>query len=254
MNIVSPGGITKITSLSEISDNLITNAKINSSAAIDYTKMSALTVDAAVNTSASGFLEVGTTTNETELGYINSLSSNAQTQITSKGNGTVANIYLSATSGAAIGGATVDASTGFSAVNPGIYPVTHLYNSGSEQTGYTIPISTNIGSIDSAYVALNHDSTTVEGCEYTMMVRLCEDGNGIDYGSSGSKDVAVITLDSGGGGNFIENNAWYYFDVSGAFDGLDYGDGIRALHIRGGLSGHSTGNVYFGGLYLTVVN
>lgn len=251
MNIVSPGGITKITSLSEISDDLITNAKINSSAAIVYTKMAALSVDAAVNTNASGFLEVGTTTSETELGYINSLSSNAQTQLTSKGTGTVKNIYLGATDGAAIGGAAIDCSTAFSAEDPGIYPVTHLYNASGEQTVYTFPITTNISSISSAYVALNHDSAGGDA-EYTIMARVTSSTDGTDYGPSGTFDSTAITLDDGGGGNFEDANAWYFFDVSAAFNGLTFGTDVRMLQIRGGLSGYTSGNIMFGGLFLTV--
>jgi len=253
LNIVSPGGITKITSLSEISDNLITNDKINSSAAIVYSKMAALSVDAAVNTDASGFLEVGTTTSETELGYINSLASNAQTQITSKGAGTVTNMYLGATDGTVVGGAAIDVNTSFNFTDPGLYPVTHLYGGSGEQTVWTFPITTNIGSIDSAYVALNHDSSGGKAV-YELMARLTSSTDGTDYGSSGTKDRTVITLDSDGGGNFETNNAWYFFDVSDTFDGLTFGTDTRMLQIRSGLSAYTSGNVYFGGLFMTVSN
>ena len=254
MNIVSPGGITKITSLTEIADDLITNAKINSSAGIVYTKMAALSTDAAVNTNGSGFLEVGTTTSETELGYINSLSSNAQTQISSKGTGTVKNLYFGAERGAAIAGAAIDCSTSFalpsSASEGGIYPLTHLYNAANEQTVYTIPISTNISSIDSAYVALNHDSGGADAT-YRIQSRVTAAGNGEDYGTSGTIDSTTITLDSGDS-SFEENNSWYFFDVSAGFNNLTFGTGVRNMVIRGGLSAYTSGNIYFGGLYLTV--
>ncbi len=254
MNIVSPGGITKITSLTEIADDLITNAKINSSAGIVYTKMAALSTDAAVNTNGSGFLEVGTTTSETELGYINSLSSNAQTQISSKGTGTVKNLYFGAERGAAIGGAAIDCSTSFSlpgsAGSAGIYPLTHIYNAANEQTVYTIPITTNITSIDAAYVALNHASAGADA-EYRIMTRVTGSSQGEDYGTSGTIDSATFDVNSGNS-NFANNNSWYFFDVSDGFDGLTFGTGNRTMVIRGGLSGHSSGDVYFGGLYLTV--
>lgn len=61
----------------------IANANIASAAAIQFTKMEALTINRAVQTGASGFLEVSLVTN-TELGYLSGVTSAIQTQLDAK--------------------------------------------------------------------------------------------------------------------------------------------------------------------------
>lgn len=61
----------------------ITNTHVNGSAAIDLTKLAAMTIDRAVISNASGILTPATTTS-TEIGYVNGVTSAIQTQLNNK--------------------------------------------------------------------------------------------------------------------------------------------------------------------------
>lgn len=84
---------------------LIVNADISASAAIDYSKLAALTVSRALRSSAAGVVEVSTVTS-TELGYLSGVTSAIQTQINSKGSGTVTSVSGTANQITSTGGAT----------------------------------------------------------------------------------------------------------------------------------------------------
>ena len=94
-----------------LKDGGITNAKINATAGINFSKMEALTANRALSTDASGFLVVSAVT-DTELGYLDGVTSAIQTQIDGKAgtaldNLTVASLaaedLLVASSGSAVG-------------------------------------------------------------------------------------------------------------------------------------------------------
>jgi hypothetical protein len=74
--IVSSGALT-------IANSAITNAKISASAAIELSKLAALTASRAIVSDGSGVLSVSSVTG-TELGYVSGASSNLQTQINAK--------------------------------------------------------------------------------------------------------------------------------------------------------------------------
>ena len=71
----------------------IVNADIAAGANIVATKLAALTVDRAVQTSAAGIIEAATTTS-TELGYVNGVTSAIQTQLNAKQTTTLAEGYM----------------------------------------------------------------------------------------------------------------------------------------------------------------
>lgn len=94
-----------------LKDGGITNAKINATAAIAFSKMEALTANRALSTDASGFM-VASAVTDTELGYLDGVTSAIQTQIDNKAgtaldNLTVASLaaedILVASSGSAVG-------------------------------------------------------------------------------------------------------------------------------------------------------
>ena len=58
----------------------ITNTEVSASAAIDYSKLAALTADRALQSDASGFVSASSVTN-TELGYLSGVTSAIQTQL-----------------------------------------------------------------------------------------------------------------------------------------------------------------------------
>ena len=87
-----------------IAAGVIVNADVNASAAIALTKLAAMTANRAVVSNASGFLVPATTT-DTEIGYVNGVTSAIQTQL----NGKQANITLTTTGSS--GAATLVGST-----------------------------------------------------------------------------------------------------------------------------------------------
>lgn len=67
----------------QIKAGAILNADVNASAAIDYSKLAALTASRALQSSGSGFIEVSAVTS-TELGYVSGVTSAIQTQLNAK--------------------------------------------------------------------------------------------------------------------------------------------------------------------------
>lgn len=73
-----PGSVASV-----IQSGVITNAMINASAAIAYSKLAALTASRALVSDGSGFVSAATTT-ATEIGYVNGVTSAIQTQLDAK--------------------------------------------------------------------------------------------------------------------------------------------------------------------------
>lgn len=71
----------------------ITNSMINSVAAIDYSKLAALTINRAIVSDGSGFLSAATTT-ATEIGYVNGVTSAIQTQLDGKSTSSLTSAYI----------------------------------------------------------------------------------------------------------------------------------------------------------------
>jgi len=82
-----------------IADSAITNAKVSASAAIEVSKLAALTASRAVQTGSGGLLETSTVTS-TELGYLSGVTSSIQTQINSGSSGLSAHEAATAVHGA----------------------------------------------------------------------------------------------------------------------------------------------------------
>lgn len=80
--ITNPAGIAGNSSADIVADS-ITNAMINSVAAIAFSKLAALTASRAVQSGVGGFLEVSAVTT-TELGYVSGVTSALQTQLNNK--------------------------------------------------------------------------------------------------------------------------------------------------------------------------
>lgn len=80
---VDDTGIEIATDTLQLKDGGITNAKVNATAAIAFSKMEALTANRALSTDASGFL-VASAVTDTELGYLDGVTSAIQTQLDAK--------------------------------------------------------------------------------------------------------------------------------------------------------------------------
>lgn len=76
-----------------LKDGGITNAKINATAGIAFSKMAALTANRALSTDASGFL-VASAVTDTELGYLDGVTSAIQTQIDGKASTALSNLSV----------------------------------------------------------------------------------------------------------------------------------------------------------------
>jgi hypothetical protein len=85
-----------------LADSIITNAKVDASAAIAYSKLAALTASRALVSDGSGFVAVSAVT-ATELGYVSGVTSSIQTQLGAR--------ELSANKGAANGYCPLDANS-----------------------------------------------------------------------------------------------------------------------------------------------
>lgn len=81
-----------------IADSAITNAKVSASAAIEVSKLAALTASRAVQSGAGGLLEVSTVTS-TELGYLSGVTSAIQTQLNTGSSGLSTHIADTTTHG-----------------------------------------------------------------------------------------------------------------------------------------------------------
>lgn len=77
-----------------IAAGAITNAKVNASAAIDYSKLAALTASRALTSDVSGFVSASATTS-TELGYVSGVTSAIQTQLNGKASTALSNLTVS---------------------------------------------------------------------------------------------------------------------------------------------------------------
>jgi len=75
--------LSKSASGVKVADGGISNTQVNASAAIDYSKLAALTASRALQSNGSGFVSASSVTN-TELGYVSGVTSAIQTQINSK--------------------------------------------------------------------------------------------------------------------------------------------------------------------------
>ena len=82
---VAPSGAIAITNagVTSINTNYITDTMVNSSAAIAFSKMAALSINSAVVTNGSGFITTSATT-ATQIGYLSSLSGDIATLFATK--------------------------------------------------------------------------------------------------------------------------------------------------------------------------
>lgn len=76
-------GLTKVGFDVRLADGGVTNVKVNATAAIDHSKMAALTASRAMVTDGSGFSSASAVTG-TELGYLSGVTSAIQTQLNGK--------------------------------------------------------------------------------------------------------------------------------------------------------------------------
>lgn len=113
------------TGLTSISSGVIVNADVNASAAIDVSKLAAMTASKAVQSDASGFLTASAVTT-TELGYVAGVTSALQTQLNAKQSTTltsahilVGNVSNLAADVALTGDIAID-NTGLSAISAGV--------------------------------------------------------------------------------------------------------------------------------------
>lgn len=77
-----------------IANGAITNAKVNASAAIDYSKLATLTASRALASDGSGFVSA-TAVTSTELGYVSGVTSAIQTQLDGKASTALSNLTVS---------------------------------------------------------------------------------------------------------------------------------------------------------------
>lgn len=83
--------LSKSASGLKVADLGISNAQISASAAIDYSKLAALTASRALVSNGSGFVSVSAVTS-TELGYLSGVTSAIQTQLDGKANQQLSNL------------------------------------------------------------------------------------------------------------------------------------------------------------------
>lgn len=120
--VTMSGHITQTNAgVTSISNDVVTNAHVNSAAAIALNKLAATTVSRALVSDGSGFVSPATTT-ATEIGYVNGVTSAIQTQLDGKASSTLtdSNIYVgngtNVATGVAVTGDISISNTGVTAI------------------------------------------------------------------------------------------------------------------------------------------
>lgn len=135
-----------------IDNGVITNAKVNASAAIDLSKLAALTASRATVTDGSGVITASSVTT-TELGYVSGVTSAIQTQIDAKGDaatsGTLAQ-FASTTSAELAGVVSDETGSGalvFANTPTFVTPILGTPTSGTLTNCTGLPVSTGISGL-----------------------------------------------------------------------------------------------------------
>jgi microcystin-dependent protein len=206
LTTIQAGAVTA----SKISSGTITNTQINSSAAIDVSKLAALTPSTAVATNSSGFL-VSSATTATQLGYSSNVTSDIQAQINAASSATspTGAIVMFGASSAPSGwllcnGAAVSRTT--YATLFGVIGTT--FGSGDGSTTFNVPTSANLlpmGAGSSVALGATAGSTTVSitdpGHTHTQNAH----GHTGTSSQSGA-NIIVPTLSGGGDWPFGSTN------------------------------------------------
>lgn len=242
-NIATPvtmsGHITQTNAgVTSITNDVVTNAHVNSSAAIALNKLAATTASRALVSDGSGFVSPATTTS-TEIGYVNGVTSAIQTQLDGKASSTLtsANIYVgngsNVATGVAVTGDITLSNAGVSAVASVDLETATVTNIADTE----VMIGTGAGTAN--FAALSQDATMANTGAVTVV---SAQGN-FESGAAGSGNVVFsgITASTGAGAVPVTGSI-HEITTTGTGDALTLANGtagqkLTLLYVAEGAGG-----------------